>query len=194
MEQDTMTRLDRTKGRLTNRATVFVEGQKCFVCDCRCGRTGVIVPARAFNDGKETGCPECKAAGLAPYQYADTLPRRISLSLDADVMATLGFDAATVGPAFLRTLLREVANAVRDAAQTLTLTPAQWRRLGEVASKHPDVMEATGGSGAKVGLLMGQAGLTVPLTPLQAVAVLSALRWRESHPEGNWWDVDQRSE
>lgn len=190
--------LNRKKGRLTNRSAVERKGVRFFLCDCDCGRTEVPVPARAFNDGKVTACPECTEQGLAPklYDYV-----RLSVTLDREVFATLGVDldvTSNRSASPVRQALKEYALLVASADLSV-VTAEDWEDLGRIVLKRPELLQSAPTPKAVLFRIAEEIwtdpeSFVQPLSLVQALAVLATLRWRKEHPDGQgeWWRIEQR--
>jgi hypothetical protein len=199
---DAMTELNRTVGRLVNKAVVWQGDEKYFRCDCKCGGSRTVL-ARSFNNRSVTCCEGCVAKGRWKSFYT---PERVKVpigegtvytTMDDDVMALLGFDVAQEKPTGkeVRSLLSEFALLVRDAGRSLHLTPDQWEALRTAAEKGLPAPDAT--PTVRVTLLWRSCLPTVlmpDLSAVESVAVLSALRWGIAHPEvERWWEPDVRT-
>jgi hypothetical protein len=150
------------------------------------------VAAKAFNDGKVTGCPECVAAGLAPALYGSGV--RVSVGLDPEPMAALGFDSEAATGKQVRQLLSDLGEAVAEAGRSIRKTPKQWQTLMEGLQRNPLVLDDPADPAVRLAMIEVWAGCGgfSDLTGLQVVAVLAALRWGLSHPDCRWWEPDVR--
>jgi len=216
------TGLYRRKGRLVNQRWYVKDGVPYFHCVCDCGQT-VEIKRRIYNSNSISACPECSQAGLAPNLKAHLPPRnsvefegellalfgfdcsegldsrgkvQVGLSMDRPVFKVLGVDlsmkhnrSATVP----RQLLRDYAMLVRRAVESVRLTPEQWRRLEGPVSEGVEVLSGDTEPVARVRSICRRAHFDFVPEPLEAAAILAALRWGADHKwEGQWWLLSSR--
>lgn len=216
------TGLDRRKGRLVNQRWYTKDGVPYFHCVCDCGQT-VEIKRRIYNSDSISACPECSAAGLAPNLKAHLPPRnsvefegavlavfgfdcsdglnergriQVGLSMDRPVFKGLGVDlevkhncSATVP----RQLLRDYAVLVKQAAKRVRLTEEQWQRLADTVSEGVEYLSGESTPVARVRAICRRSHIVFNPKPLEAAAVLAALRWGFDHKwEGQWWELASR--
>lgn len=183
----TNTQLGRRKGLLVNRSVDGDSRSGHFLCDCDCGAKQVRVLRTSFNYGNVTACPECTEKGLAP-NINPHHPKRLSVSLDAEALAALGFDAEEVTGGQVRQLLTDFGGLVAEAAQSTKLVKPHWSQLLTVVQTHPHLLDSDGTPTVRLLLIAEEAGLGgCRFNGLQALAVLAALRWGLTNGEGEWW-------
>lgn len=216
------TGLDRRKGRLVNQRWYTKDGVPYFHCVCDCGNT-VEIARRIYNSDSVSACPECSQAGLAPNLKAHLPPRnsvefegvtlavfgfdcsarlnakgriQLGLSMDRDTFKTLGVDLTVeknCSAKVPRQLLSDFALLVAKAAGTVRLTEAQWRSLQAPVQADSKCLSGDMEPVARVRAVCRRAGFDFTPEPLEAAAVLAALRWGVDHKwEGQWWELTSR--
>lgn len=216
------TGLDRRKGRLVNQRWYTKDGVPYFHCLCDCGNT-VEIKRRIYNSNSVSACPECSAAGLAPNLKDHLPPRnsvefegsvlavfgfdcseglndrnriQVGLSMDRTAFKLMGVDlevkhncSATVP----RQLLNDFALLVKRAAESVRLTEDQWLLLKKPVQADPKCLSGDMEPVARVRAICRRAGFDFAPEPLEAAAILAALRWGSDHKwEGQWWELASR--
>lgn len=187
---DTQRELNRKVGKLTNERVVNWQGQEAFDCRCSCGGRRIVL-CDSFNNANVTCCEECVRRASRP-QIARQVPPRVQVSLDHDVLASLGVDLDVEGNAsgaLIRSLLREYAQLVRLLASGVSLSESVWEALLKVVVENPQLLEENVSPPVRLYLIAERAGVEVEAGPAESVAILSAIRWGLDHPEQQkWWE------